>query len=169
MHAPSYKVPVLSCKQAKHFEASILGDQDSEWSAMQRAGQGIARQLVDDYSELRPAPEYLRVLALIGKGNNAGDALITCGQLLADYPRARVDLLLTSPAGELSPLAARALIELEGRVHSHQITSKEGFSDLTGLLEVISDGARFHLCLDGLVGMSFPSIKVSAIFFNQGS
>ncbi|MEC8332751.1 MAG: NAD(P)H-hydrate dehydratase [Verrucomicrobiota bacterium] len=164
MHAPSYKVPVLSCKQAKHFEASILGDQDSEWSAMKRAGQGIARQLVNDYSELRPAPEYLRVLALIGKGNNAGDALITCGQLLADYPRARVDLILTSPAEELSPLASRALIELEGRVHSHQITSKKGFSDLTGLLEVISDGARFHLCLDGLVGMSFTPPLRSPLF-----
>ena len=155
MQAPSYKDPVLSCKQAKHFEASILGDQDSEWSAMKLAGQGIARYLVDDYSELRPVPEYLRVLALIGKGNNAGDALITCGQLLADYPRARVDLILSCPEEELSPLASRALNELEGRVHSHQITSKNNFSDLTSLLELVSDGARFHLCLDGLVGMSF--------------
>ena len=58
MRAPSYKNPVLSCKQAKYFEASILGDQGSEWSAMNRAGQGIARHLVDDYSELRSVPEY---------------------------------------------------------------------------------------------------------------
>ena len=150
MRAPSYKNPVLSCKQAKYFEASILGDQGSEWSAMNRAGQGIARHLVDDYSELRSVPEYLRILALIGKGNNAGDALITCAQLLADYPRARVDLILASPTEALSPLAARALNELEGRVHRHQITSEDDSSDLTDLLEEISDGLHFHICLDGL-------------------
>ena len=155
MRAPSYKNPVLSCKQAKYFEASILGDQGSEWSAMNRAGQGIARHLVDDYSELRSVPEYLRILALIGKGNNAGDALITCAQLLADYPRARVDLILASPTEALSPLAARALNELEGRVHRYQITSEDDSSDLTDLLEEISDGLHFHICLDGLLGMSF--------------
>lgn len=155
MHTQSHQDPVLSCKRAKLFEASILSDQASEWSAMKRAGEGIARRLVDDYSELRPAPEHLRVLALIGKGNNAGDALTACGQLLADFPRARVDLILTSPVEALSTLATRALEQLEGRVHTHQITGKEEMTDFTDLLEAISDGARFHLCLDGLVGMSF--------------
>lgn len=152
--------PVLSCEKAKAFEASVLPEEALEWSAMKKAGQGIARLVVEDYAELRPAPEHLRILALIGKGNNGGDALIACGQLLADFPRARVDLILASPADELRPLAARALQQLEGRVHTHQIAGQSDASGITQLLEDVSAGARFHLCIDGLLGMSFrPPIR----------
>ncbi len=120
-----YAHPVLSCQEAKVLESRILVDEASQWTAMKMAGQGIAKQLVQDYAELCPPPEYLRVLALIGKGNNGGDALIACGQLLADFPRARVDLILTLPAEELRPLAARALQQLEGRVEAHQVSNAE--------------------------------------------
>jgi len=149
--------PVLSCQQAKELESSVLADEAAEWSAMKRAGQGIARLVIEDYAELRPAPEHLRILALIGKGNNGGDALIACGQLLADFPRARVDLILTNSADELRPLAARALEQLEGRIEAHQISAQ---SDLTEITQMLSDAAecdRFHICIDGLLGMSFTS------------
>ena len=118
MNAFNHTHPVLTCESAKALEASVLADEAAEWAAMKRAGQGIARLLVEDYTELRPVPAHVRILALIGKGNNGGDALITCGQLLAEFPRARVDLILTSSIDELRPLAARALQQLEGRVHS---------------------------------------------------
>jgi len=121
MNFLSFTHPVLSCQEAKVLESCVLVDEAAEWAAMKLAGQGIAKHLVQDYSELCPPPEYLRILALIGKGNNGGDALIACSQLLADFPRARVELILTLPAEELRPLAARAL---------HNLKSCGGASDL---------------------------------------
>lgn len=147
--------PVLSCQKAREHEATILSDEESQWSAMKRAGQGVARQLLVDYSELRVVPERLRVLALIGKGSNAGDTLIACGQLLADFPRAQVDLILTCKVDKFSPLAFRAMEQLEGRVYTHQVTEKHTISNITSILDEISDESSFHICLDGLVGMSF--------------
>ncbi|HAY99203.1 MAG TPA: NAD(P)H-hydrate dehydratase [Opitutae bacterium] len=160
MNAFNHTHPVLTCESAKALEASVLAEEAAEWAAMKRAGQGIARLLVEDYTELRPVPAHVRILALIGKGNNGGDALITCGQLLAEFPRARVDLILTSSIEELRPLAARALQQLEGRVHSHQVTSQSDVSSITQLLNEVSNGSPFHLCIDGLLGMSFsPPIR----------
>ena len=77
---------ILSCKEAAEFEAAILRDEAAEWAAMQKAGAGIARELCRDYRELSPLPETLNILALIGRGNNGGDALIACNQLLDEFP-----------------------------------------------------------------------------------
>ena len=86
--------PILTCQEAAELEALILTDEIAEWAAMQQAGIGIAKAICLDYQELQALPQGLSVLALIGKGNNAGDALLACGQLLADFPRARVTLIL---------------------------------------------------------------------------
>jgi len=155
MNFPTYAHPVLSCQQAKKFESSVLADEAAEWSAMKQAGKGIARLLIEDYAELRPPPENLRILALIGKGNNGADALIACGQLLADFPRARVDLILTTPADELRPLAARALQQLEGRVQAHQVSGQSDVSEIAQMLSSAGGRDGFHICIDGLLGMSF--------------
>jgi NAD(P)H-hydrate epimerase len=156
--------PVLSCEQALAYESSVLTDEASEWSAMKSAGKGIARLVIQDYSELRPAPEHLRILALIGKGNNGGDALIACGQLLADFPRARVDLILTTPPDELRALAARALQQLEGRVHAHQLEAVSDTDTITQQLDEASGGKGYHICIDGLLGMSFkPPVREAMV------
>lgn len=127
---------------------------------MKGAGKGIAARIIEDYAERSPPPERLRILALLGKGNNGGDALIACGQLLADFPRARVDLVLTSPADAFSPLAARAMQQLEGRVQTHQISNQSEAADITRLLNEASEGKGFHICLDGLLGMAFkPPVR----------
>ena len=151
----SYAHPALSCQEAKVLESRILVDEAAEWTAMKMAGQGIAQQLVQDYTELCSPPECLRILALIGRGNNGGDALIACGQLLADFPRARVFLILTLPAEELRPLAVRALQELEGRVEAHQVSGQKGVSEITQMLSDAAGSEGFHICIDGLLGMAF--------------
>ena len=155
MNFLSFTHPVLSCQEAKVLESCVLVDEAAEWAAMKLAGQGIAKHLVQDYAELRSPPEYLRILALIGKGNNGGDALIACGQLLADFPRARVELILTLPAEELRPLAARALQQLEGRVEAHQISDQNDVSEITQVLSDAAGSEGFHICIDGLIGMAF--------------
>ncbi len=155
MNFLSFTHPVLSCQEAKVLESRLLVDEAAEWTAMNIAGQGIAKQLVEDYAELRYPPECLRILTLIGKGNNGGDALIACGQLLADLPRARVDLILTLPPEELRPLAARALKRLEGRVEVHQVSEQSDVFEITQMLLDASGSEGFHICIDGLLGMAF--------------
>lgn len=157
MDSLSFEHPVLTCREAKEFEASVLLDEDAEWQAMKRAGQGAARLMLEDYQELRAVPTNLRVLALIGKGNNGGDALIACVQLLADYPRANVNLIFTTAADGLSPLCQRALEQLVDRVQVHTISAESDVSEMTQLLERIGGQAGFHLCIDGLLGMSFSA------------
>ena len=147
MNFLSFTHPVLSCQEAKVLESRLLVDEAAEWTAMNIAGQGIAKQLVEDYAELRYPPECLRILTLIGKGNNGGDALIACGQLLADLPRARVDLILTLPPEELRPLAARALKRLEGRVEVHQVSEQSDVFEITQMLSDAAGSEGFHICI----------------------
>lgn len=143
--------PILSCEQARSLEAQLLEDEASEWAAVQKAGFGIAHGLIRDYPELRPMPDHLRILALIGKGHNGADALVACGELLAQFPRARVDLVLTAETGALKPITARALQELEGRVHLHSYSDRTADSAYA-LIEGIASGGIIHICIDGLVG-----------------
>lgn len=156
MNVDAYSLPVLSCEEAKQYEHALLRDEAAVWSAMQQAGQGIARGILLDYQELRPVPDHLRILALIGKGHNAGDALIACSELLARFPRAQVDLILMTDVSELQPLTARALRALEGRVKQH-LFQAETVDQATEFLTRISDGKGFHLCIDGLLGMDFQA------------
>ncbi|WPJ94969.1 NAD(P)H-hydrate dehydratase [Coraliomargarita algicola] len=146
---------MLTCREAKNFETALLIDESAEWTAMVRAGQGIARLLVEDYAEIRPVPEHLRVLALVGKGHNGGDALLACGQLLADYPRAKVDVILAAHADQLRPLTVRALEQVEGRVQIHSISEQSDVVKLTQMLMRVGGYEGFHICIDGLLGMSF--------------
>ena len=126
--------PVLSCQQTLELEASILQDEAAEWAAMQQAGRGIAKAIQLDFQELSPLSQAHRVLALIGKGNNGGDALIACSQLLADLPHVRVTLIFAQDPEAMKPLAKRAYAELEGRVCVHQldIASDEADSSAVG-------------------------------------
>lgn len=149
--------PILSCEKARAFEAEVLKTEEAEWAAMKQAGVGIGLGIATDFQELCPVPQHLRILALIGKGNNGGDALIACGQLLADYPRASGTLLLLEPADQMRPLAQRALQQLEGRVSIRVLQSEESLDSLTGLLEDASSGLGFDVCIDGLLGLSFKA------------
>ncbi len=152
--------PILTCQEAAELEALILTDEIAEWAAMQQAGIGIAKAICLDYQELQALPQGLSVLALIGKGNNAGDALLACGQLLADFPRARVTLILAVDPVDLKPLAARAYQQLKGRVSQHQVDAASDEAAIHALLDTASAGRAFDICVDGLLGMSFqPPVR----------
>lgn len=154
MKTLSYAHPILSCESARQFESSVLNDEAAEWAAMKNAGVGIAQCFMRDYQELRPLPEHLRILALVGKGHNGGDALLACGELLAQFPRASVDLILVASVDSLKPLTARALQGLERRVKKHPFESGS-LEEAQELLKSISEGQGFHVCFDGLLGMDF--------------
>ena len=147
--------PILSCHEAAKLEASVLGDETVEWQAMKKAGVGIARALVWDYQEFSPLPENLNVLALVGKGNNGGDALIACNQLLKDFPRASVTLFFTSHSDQLKPLALRSFELLKGRVACHHVTTVADVSSIHAMLDRVASDRDIDICIDGLLGMSF--------------
>ena len=152
--------PILTCQEAAQLENSILVDEAAEWVAMQKAGIGIAKAVCLDYQELQPLPQGLNVLALIGKGHNGADALIACGQLLADFPRARVTLVFAVDPTSLKPLAERAYQQLKGRVSAHQVPSEGDEVSIQALLRSASGGRAYDICIDGLLGMSFqPPVR----------
>ncbi|WP_269524579.1 NAD(P)H-hydrate dehydratase [Coraliomargarita parva] len=149
--------PVLNCSAASDLEAKLLPDESAQWGAMQGAGKGIAEAVLLDFEELCSPRQQLRVLALVGKGHNGGDALLACGQILADYPRARVSVVMLAAPEAMKPLALRAYKQVEGRVQLHVLDGAESEDAIKGLLEQMSDGRGFDLCLDGLLGMSFKA------------
>lgn len=151
----SYAHPILDCDTARAHESTILCDQESEWTAMKTAGAAINRAVLQDYRELRSLPERLRILALLGKGNNAGDAMIACAELLAQYPRASIDLLLLEAVEKLKPLPQRALQELAGRVRILPYDPAWDAEQCRAHLSEVSGGRGYHICIDGLLGMSY--------------
>lgn len=152
--------PILSCKEAAEFEAAILKDEAAEWAAMQKAGAGIAGALCRDYRELSSLPETLNVLALIGKGNNGGDALIACNQLLDKFPGSRITLLFTADANKLRPLVSQAYEPLKGRVEHHRIQAGIDEAAIELILDREAGEQGFDMCIDGLLGMSFrPPVR----------
>ena len=131
----------------------MLQDESAQWAAVQRAGVSVANAIYLDFQELQPLPEKFRTLALIGKGHNAADALIVCAQILADFPRASVTLLLTVEPESMKPLAKRAYDNLKGRVHIHLVGEDQDEAAIHALLSEDSKGNGYAMCIDGLLGM----------------
>ncbi|MEM1222437.1 MAG: NAD(P)H-hydrate dehydratase [Verrucomicrobiota bacterium] len=154
MKAFSFAHPILTSSSAKSYESSLLEDEADEWKAISAAGAGMAKALLLDYSEIRPVPDNIRVLALIGKGHNGGDALIACHELLAVYPRAKISVLLASNKDAMRPLTKRALDQVEGRVEAQTIPNDASKNALLELLQERAGGEAFDICIDGLLGMS---------------
>ncbi|MCH2035846.1 MAG: NAD(P)H-hydrate dehydratase [Puniceicoccaceae bacterium] len=162
MHSPSQSFPVLSAQRAKAFEVSAVSSMDEEWFIMQRAGRGIAQQVINDYKELRPPPEYLRILVIAGKGHNGGDAMLACNQLLGDFPRATVTLLTTCISESMKPMAKRAYEDLKGRVSEYLISEDATIESIAAILDQSAASKGFDICLDGLLGIGFvPPIRGS--------
>ena len=138
--------PILSCAEARAFEAARFGgDEALEWPAMQRAGRALAAAVLRDFLEIGGFPPAEgRVLVLAGKGHNAGDALLAAGELLKDFPGATVDVLFVFGERALRPLAARAWRELVQRG-----------GERVRIVAEPTDGRLYSLCLDGIFGFQF--------------
>lgn len=149
---PAWHDPILTCAEAKAFEARLFGDDEAkEWPAMQRAGAAVAQAAIEDFKEIGGFPAAGRVLVLAGKGHNGGDALIAAQAILARHPAARADVVFVFGERALRPLARRAWRDL-----SHAAGNR------VKTLSVREDGRRdggqaahYDLCLDGIFGFQF--------------
>ena len=107
--------PILSCAEANAFEDNFFGgDEARVWAAMRGAGRGVAHGILADFAELGAWPGSARVLALLGKGRNAGDALLAVAELCRIYPDTRVSVVFAFGERALRGPALRAWRALDG-------------------------------------------------------
>jgi len=150
--------PILSCDEAKEFEAKLFGgDEEKEWSAMQRAGRAIASAILRDSQEIGGLSSRSRILVLVGKGHNGGDALIALHALLERLPGATSEIVFVFGARVLRPLAARAWRSLAQRFVGRVCATS------------VPDASRsYDVCLDGVFGFQFrPPADPSVITLSK--
>jgi hydroxyethylthiazole kinase-like uncharacterized protein yjeF len=139
--------PVLTCAEAKAWEAGLLKDEAAEWPAMQQAGAKVAHSVLEDFKEIGGLPKNARLLVLAGKGHNGGDALLAAKTILEKYPEAMADVLLCFGETVLRPLARRSLDELSSIA---SLRVKE-----VSLEQLKAALTNYDLCLDGIFGFQF--------------
>lgn len=139
--------PVLTCDEARHLEAGLFGgDELEEWTAMQRAGAAIADAVAGDFEEIGGFPARGRLLVLVGKGHNGGDALIAAHHLLTRFPEARAEVWFGFGERALRPLAGRAWRALAQALGAR----------VTSLRKPVRESSEgYALCLDGIFGFQF--------------
>ncbi|MDA0349750.1 MAG: NAD(P)H-hydrate dehydratase [Verrucomicrobia bacterium] len=148
--------PILSSQESKEFEKVFFGGNESlEWKAMNQAGASIAKQASLDMQEILEKKSIGRILVLVGKGHNGGDAIIATRHLLNRSSDAQALLVFPFGLGHLRPLVQRSLDDLQvahgGKLHYLSLR-KEG---VQSQLENLLDAEPVDLCLDGVLGMQF--------------
>lgn len=153
--------PVLTCADAGAWERARLGDESLAWTAMQAAGAGVARAILQDYREIGGWPARARVLILAGKGHNGGDALLAARTILVEHPDAEAVILLAFGAGDLKPLAGRSLDWLR--------EAAPGRVKILPAEVALAAGQEYALCIDGIYGFQFhaPMDPASAMLIVQ--
>ncbi|MSU69524.1 MAG: NAD(P)H-hydrate dehydratase [Opitutaceae bacterium] len=138
--------PILNCEEARLFEQRLFaGDEAKEWAAMLSAGRAVAAAVLRDFEEIGGFPAGARVLVLMGKGHNGGDALLAAQAILEQFPAAHADLLPVFGERALRPLALRAYRQL-AHAAPGRVTVAGQVADLAH---------RYDLSLDGIFGYQF--------------
>ncbi|HWA26367.1 MAG TPA: NAD(P)H-hydrate dehydratase [Lacunisphaera sp.] len=139
--------PILSCPDARAWEASMLGGESAEWTAMQHAGRAIGSAILEDFREIGGLPANARLLVLAGRGHNGGDALLAARAILAERPETRAVVVLCFGEDQLRPLAGRALGWLK--------RDAPGRVEVVPSAQALAASEACALCLDGIFGFSF--------------
>ncbi len=120
---------------------------------MQQAGAKIALSVLGDFKEIGGLPPQARLLVLVGKGHNGGDALLAAKVILEKYSQATADVLLCLGEAALRPLARRALNEFRAFVGQRACTRQLGEESASKLADLLD--RDYDLCLDGIFGYQF--------------
>ncbi|MEQ9825035.1 MAG: NAD(P)H-hydrate dehydratase [Puniceicoccaceae bacterium] len=138
---------ILNCSQSRELEHRLLGDDPQKVdAAMKRAGRGLAQQLSQDLG-VRLQIDKCHCLLLLGKGHNAGDAMIAGLSLLERHANLKITAVPVLGADQLKGTVAVHWKEL----CSHARVRTSSLDDLLN-----RDGKlRFDLSIDGIFGMQF--------------
>jgi len=130
---------------------------------MNQAGASIAKQACLDMQEILGEKSISRILVLVGKGHNGGDAIIATRHLLNRFPEAQALLVFPYGLGHVRPLVQRSLDDLQvahGKKLHFLSLRKDG---VQSQLENLLGSEPVDLCLDGVVGMQFrPPLRSPA-------
>lgn len=140
---PPASHPVLSPAEACAWEeAFFAGDESAEWAAMRRAGRAVGEAVLRDSLEAGGFPEAGRLLVLVGKGHNGGDALIAAQTILEARAGATADVVFAFGSRGLRPLAVRAWRDL-----AHAARDRLRVTD--------GPQGKYDAALDGVFGFQF--------------
>jgi len=155
--------PVLSCADSASFEAAYFkGDESAEWQAMNQAGKAVAGGILQDLTESGPAPPR-RILVLVGKGHNGGDAVIAVHHLLKEYQQAEAVLLFPFGMSRVKPLVRASLEALQEDVDERLkwMSLRDWTEDQ--LQSKLLENGPYDLVIDGVLGMQFkPPLRSPA-------
>ncbi len=109
MEAPDFKIPLMSCARAKSWEKRFFNPANEDGTRipprerdfMLRAGNGIGEFILSRFDYEIPS----RLLVLVGKGHNGGDALIAARKILTAFPKNTVHAKLVFFAENWDALA----------------------------------------------------------------
>lgn len=150
--------PVMACKDSKEYERVLLGGSVAAGRAMELAGRRLGREV--RWALNWPHGKRLRMLVLLGRGMNAGDALIACLELIRELDSVEVHMVSCYLEDRLDPVLKpwwRVLRKSEA-MGSISIVYLEKQLDENGHWSPpMKDGwsSGYDLCLDGVFGMSF--------------
>jgi len=139
--------PIMDCVAARVWEAGVLQDEAAVWAAMQQAGSAVATAIEEDFREIGGLPDDSRILVVVGKGHNGGDALLAVRALLEKRPKATSVLVMAFGETSLRPLAGRSLEWLR--------RDAPGRVDIKSAAEALAPTGHYALCVDGLFGFQF--------------
>ena len=162
-----YLHPVFDCAESQVFEKDYFQtNSEEEWKAMNCAGAAVARQSLLDLQEVLGDQPVGRLLVLVGKGHNGGDALIATRHILTSHPKAEALLVFPYGLGHLRPLVQRSLDQLQQACGARlsYLSLRSGDQEaIKGQLDGHAKDATFELCLDGILGMQFrPPLRSPA-------
>jgi ADP-dependent NAD(P)H-hydrate dehydratase / NAD(P)H-hydrate epimerase len=158
--------PILSNEASAAWEARLFGqDEAKEWLAMQRAGNALASAIVRDFAEIGGFPPDGKILVLVGKGHNGGDALLATQGILARFPHATAEVVFIFGERSLRPLTTRAWRALS-HVAKKRIQARSPatlYSDPEIERPAVDAPAGYALCIDGIFGFQFRPPATPAV------
>ena len=141
--------PILDCAASAAWEKSLFGgDEAREWEAMQAAGRAVAQAWRESLSTAGFGSGRGRLLVLVGKGHNGGDAMLAGAELLAE-PDSHwvVEVGFVMGQHQLRPLALAAWRRLQEVGGAHP--------DRLRVVRRESIGGPYAGVLDGVFGFQF--------------
>lgn len=137
--------PILDCAGAHALERRLLQGAKSEWVAMNRAGRSLGRAVLRDFRELADWPAFPRILVVMGKGHNGGDALLAADEIRRVCPATEIHVLASAKPDKWRTHTREAYRELEqsGKILPISLPQLKR--------------QAFDVSLDGLLGMQFKA------------
>ncbi|MCH6258878.1 NAD(P)H-hydrate dehydratase [Puniceicoccaceae bacterium K14] len=156
--------PILTSAEAAEWENRLLSSDKDSWEAMKKVGVQLAKESLVEFGFGSHGGGSLRILGLIGKGHNGGDALLAIDELVKQNCICSVCLIVVPAICELKVNTIRAYENLKETCVEIDFNLMELNGDWREEVSQILSTRDFDITLDGLLGMSFrPPLRESIL------